>query len=109
MSLVEDKIVPRFAFEDMGITTCKGVRGDTDVECMAIVPAHSKLLASFRVPVVAENPKARQELLELHLPVENDASRNNNQMRPPNSPVACEVGKKGNGLDSFAIRRVSVF
>ena len=88
MRFVEDHVVPRFAFENLCVPPCKTVRRDTDVELVPIIPTLSELLTTFRGPVVAQNLEAREELLELHLPVEQHASRHDDQVRTPDTPVA---------------------
>ena len=101
MRLVEDHVVPRFAFENLCVPTCKTVRRDTDVELVPIIPTLSELLTTFRGPVVTQNLEAREELLELHFPVEKDTGRHNDEMRTPDASVAGKVSEKCDGLNGF--------
>ena len=59
------------------VASGKGVRGDAHVEGIFVVPAFAKLAPFGRVAVVGQHLKARQEFLELHFPVEDDAGGNN--------------------------------
>lgn len=73
VSFVKDHVIPCLAFKDMGISTRQSVRGDADVEVVLIVPSLAKFLATFCTAMVAQNPKARQELFEFHLPIQENA------------------------------------
>ena len=88
MRFVEDHVVPRFAFENLCVPTCKTVRRDTDVELVPIIPTLSELLTTFRGPVVTQNLEAREELLELHFPVEKNARWDDDEMWSPYATVA---------------------
>lgn len=67
--LVKDHVVPRFAFEDMCISTGQCIRGDTHIELIFVVPPLAQLLPTFRIPVVTQNLETGEKLLELHFPV----------------------------------------
>lgn len=75
MGLIQDHIVPCFSFKDVGIPTCKRVGGDADVEMVFIVPTLTQLFSTFRIAMVTQSPKTRQEFLEFHLPVQQHTGR----------------------------------
>ena len=77
MSFIEDHIIPRLPLEDVGVTTSKCIRCDTDVEVMLVIPPLSQFLASFCRPVVAKRFESWQKFLEFHLPVQEYTRRNN--------------------------------
>ena len=66
----------------------KCVGCNTDVEVVFVKPATTELLTSLRRSVVAEYPEARQELLELHFPVEKNARWDDDEMWSPYATVA---------------------
>ncbi len=60
----------------MSVSTGQGVGGDANIEMIFVIPSLTKLLATFGRPVIAEDPETGEEFLELHLPVEKNACRN---------------------------------
>ena len=54
---------------------------------MLVIPSYSKLLSTLGVAVIGKNLETRQELLELHLPIEQHACRDYNEMRSPDPTV----------------------
>lgn len=88
MRLVKDHVVPPLALEDVCVAAREGVRRDASVEVIFVVPPLPQLLPLLHVPVVAEHLESGEELLELHLPVEQHASRHDDQVRTPDTPVA---------------------
>jgi len=128
VSLVENEVVPRFPPEDVLIGEDELVRRDADVESVLGVPSSTFLLPISLVSVVGHDFEAGEELsrrrgrrersvlgerkeekvasrksdahlLELHLPVEDDGSRNDDEMRSPHSLLASEVREKRDCLD----------
>ena len=91
MRFIKDHVIPRLSFEDVLVSTGQGVRGYTDVERILVVPTSPKLLSPLRSSMVAEKLEARKELLELHLPIEQNTCRDNDEMRSPNAAVASQV------------------
>lgn len=71
----------------MCITARQRIGSDADVEMVLVVPTLPKFLATFRVSVVAKDLKTWQELLELHLPVQEDTGGHDDQVRPPNTTI----------------------
>ena len=106
MRLVKDHVVPAFALEHMCVAASEGIGRDADIEMVFVVPALTELLALFGVAVIAEHLETGQELLELHLPVQQHARRHDDQVRPPDPAVARQVGEQGDGLDSLPAERV---
>lgn len=102
MRLVQDHIIPRLALEHMRIPARERVRCYAHVEVVLVVPPLSQLLAPLGVPVVAQDFEARQELFELHLPVEQYASGHDDEMRTPDPTIAGEMCKQGNRLNCFS-------
>jgi hypothetical protein len=66
------------------------------------MPTDSFFFTFFLVAVVGEDFHARQELLELHFPVKNDRSRDDDEVLAPDTFIASEVSEKSDGLDGFA-------
>ena len=77
MRLVEDHVVPHLALENVRISACERVRGDADVKVVLVVPSLAELFSTFGAPVVTEDLEAGEKLFEFHLPVEQDARRDN--------------------------------
>ena len=107
MCFVEDHVVPSLALEDVRVARRERVRRDARVEVVLVVPPLAELLALLRVSVVAEHLEAGQELLELHLPVQEHARWDDDQVRSPDAAVAREVGKQCDGLDGLPVTDVS--
>jgi hypothetical protein len=74
--------------------------------------------------VITEGSEPREELFELHFPVEQDTggddlkfavtkrfagnpTKTHDEMRTPDTPVASEVRQECNRLDRFAARKIS--
>ena len=91
--LVKDHVVPSLALEDVRVARCKRIRRDAGVEVVLVVPSLAELLALLRVPVVAEHLEAGHELLKLHLPIQEHARRDDDQVWSPDAAVAREVGE----------------
>lgn len=75
----------------MGIATSQSIRRDADVEMVFVIPSLAELLPALRVSMIAQYFEAGKKLLELHLPVEQDAGRYDNEVRPPYATVAREM------------------
>jgi len=93
MRLVQDHVVPRLSLEDMRIAASKRVRRNADVEMELVVPALTQFLPSLGRAVVSEDLEPWKKFLEFHLPVHEDASRHDNQVRTPDAPLACQMGQ----------------
>ena len=65
------------------------------------VPAFTLFLAFFLVAIVGEDLETGEKLFEFHFPVENDRSRDDDEMLTPNTLVACEMTKKRDCLNRF--------
>jgi hypothetical protein len=101
VSFVEDEVVPRFASEDVLIGEDELVRSDADVEGVLGVPSLSLLLSLLLSSVVHHELEPRQELAELHLPIEHNTRRNDDEVRTPLSFVTREMGEERNRLNRF--------
>ena len=77
----------------MRIAAGERVRRDADIEVELVVPALTQLFPSLRRAVVSEDLESWKKLLEFHLPVHQDASRYDDQMRTPDAPLACQMGE----------------
>lgn len=102
VSFVEDEVVPRFASEDVLIGEDELVRSDADVEGVLGVPSLSLLLSLLLSSVVHHELEPRQELAELHLPIEHDTRWDDDEVRTPLPFVAREMGEKRDSLNCFA-------
>ena len=71
----------------MCVTTGQRIGGDADVEMVFVVPTLSKFLATLRVSMVAKDLETWQKLLELHLPVQEDTGRHDDQVRSPDTTI----------------------
>ncbi|SRR5216684_3729107 len=101
MRLIQDHIVPRLSLEDMRIAAGKRVRRNADVEMVLVVPTMTQLFSSFGRAVVSKDLESWQKLLEFHFPVHENAGRHNNQVRAPDTPIACQMSQKSDGLDGL--------
>ena len=86
----------------MRVAAGQCIRSHTDIEGILIIPPLPELFATFRIAVVAKDLEARQKLLELHLPVQQDASRHDDEMRTPDTTITGEMREQGYGLDGFS-------
>lgn len=87
----------------MCVSTRQRIRRHADVEVVFIVPSLAQLLAAFGVPVIAEYFEAREELFELHLPIEEHTRRHNDEVWAPYTPVTGKMCQKCDRLDCFSI------
>lgn len=55
------------------------------------MPSHTLLFAFFLVSVIGEYLHTRQELFELHLPIENNGGRNDDKVLTPNAFITSKV------------------
>ena len=69
MGFIEDHVIPRLALEHTLIPSGDRIRRNADVESVLVHPALTEILSFFSIAVVTEDLEARQELLELHLPI----------------------------------------
>lgn len=77
------------------------IRCDTNVPQVIVEPTFPFLGALFPAPVVGENFETWCPFLELHLPVEHDTGRDNNEMRSPDALFTRKMSDQSNGLDCF--------
>lgn len=103
MCLVEDHVIPRLPLEDVRVSTGQGIRGDTNVEVVFIVPALSQFLTTLGVAVIAENFETREKFLELHFPIQEHTGWDDDKMGSPNTAVAGEMRQERDSLDCFAM------
>ena len=75
----------------MLIATCQSIRGDADIKGVFVVPASSQFFPPLRSTVVGKQLEPREEFLEFHLPIEQDAGWDDNEVRTPYTPIASEV------------------
>src|SRR5208282_3802867 len=90
MSLIENHVFPTFSTEYLLVVDDKLVRSNADMPCILFIPTFPFLLPLFCIAVISENFETWSPLLEFHLPIENDASRNNNEMWSPNMLLTSE-------------------
>lgn len=94
--------MPPFASKDRLVCKNELIGCDDHVEGVFGIPPHTALFPFFDRAVVAKYLEPRQELFELHFPVEDDARRDDDQVRSPDSFVAGQVGEERDSLDGFA-------
>ena len=87
----------------MRIAASKRVGRDADIEVVLVVPALTQLFPSFGRAVVSQNLESWKKLLEFHFPVHENTGRHNDQVRTPDTLIACQMGQESNCLDSFSI------
>ena len=102
LRLVEDQVLPALALERVLVLRDEVVRRDAHVEGVGLRPPEALLLALLLRAVVREDLEARAPHLELALPVEHDARRHHDQMRPPDTVLAREVCHQRDGLHRLA-------
>lgn len=105
MRFVQDHVIPRLPLENVCITASERIRRHADVEVILVIPPLSKLLPTFGIPVIAEHLETRKKLLELHLPVQQNARWNDDQMRAPDTAIAGQMGEQGNSLNGFPVSK----
>lgn len=93
VSLVKDHVAPVLAPENVLVGEDDLVAGDADLPVVLRVPTDTLLLTLLLVAVVGQHLHAGQELLELHLPVQDDRGGHDDEMRAPHTLVACKVPK----------------
>lgn len=94
VGLVQDHIYPALPSKDVLIGKHDLVRCDAHLPSMLGMPTNPLLLPLLLVAVVGEDLKTGKELLELHLPIEDDRSRNDNEVLTPYAFVACKMTEK---------------
>ena len=100
--LVQDHVLPLLPTKRLMVLHSKLVARDTNVEDTILGPPLALLLAFLDRSVVRQDFERGAELLELNLPVEHDARRDNHEMRAPVAFLHSEVREKRNRLDSLA-------
>ena len=78
MCLIQDHIVPSFPAKYMSVSAGQSVGRDARIERERVIPALSQFSATFRTSVITKDAETWQKFLELHLPVEKNARRNDN-------------------------------
>ena len=84
MGFVQDHVVPLTSFEGVDISQDQLIARDAYVECILLQPTYAFLLPFILIAIVSQYFEARTKLLELHLPIEDDARGYHNQVRTPN-------------------------
>lgn len=103
MSLIENHVFPTFSAEYLLVVDDKLIGSNADMPCILFIPTFPFLLALFGVAVIGENFETRSPFLELHFPVENDASRNDNEMWSPNMLLTSKMRNESDCLNCFPI------
>ena len=101
MCLVQDRVVPLLPPQNRRILEGKSIRSDADIEVVLVVPPLPKFPSTFGVAVVAEDLETREELLKLHFPVQNDARRDDDQMRTPYPSIRGKMSQQSDSLDGL--------
>lgn len=107
MRLVENHVNPALPPKDVLIGQDDLVGSDTHLPGVLGMPPDSLLFPLLLVPVIGQDLHAGKKLLELHLPVEDNRCRNDDEVLTPYAFVASEMTEKGDGLDSLAKEGVS--
>ncbi len=76
MRFIQNHVIPRLPFENVGISAGERIRCHADVEVVLIIPTLPKLLPTFGVPMITEHLETRKKLLELHFPIQQNARWN---------------------------------
>lgn len=101
LSFVEDHVVPFLPSKGEVVLNDEFVRSNADMKGIIFAPAVSLDLSFSLRSKVCEYFEARAPLLKLHFPVHDDGGRNNNEMGSPNSSIAGQGSKHGDGLNSL--------
>lgn len=91
VGFVEDHIMPLPPLERVDILQNQLVACYAHVERVLLHPAFPFLLSFILIAVVGQNFEAWTELLEFHLPIENDTCRHNDQVRTPDFMLDSEM------------------
>lgn len=67
------------------------VGGDADVPQVGVIPAFPLFRSLFSAAVVGEDLETRRPLLELHLPIEHNTGRDDNEMGAPYALLTRQV------------------
>jgi hypothetical protein len=98
---VQDHVNPAFPSENVLVGQNNLVRCDAHLPGVFGMPAFTLLLALFLITIVGKNLQSGKKLFELHFPVEDDRSGDDNQVLAPNTFIAREMTKKRDSLDRF--------
>jgi len=101
MGLVQNHVIPLLPPQNCGVLEGKGVRSDANIEVMLVIPPLPKFPSAFRVAIVAKDFEAREELLELHFPIQYDTRGDDDQMWTPYPSIRGEVGQQSDRLDGL--------
>ena len=102
MCFVEDEVYPWLAPKNVLICQHKLVRRDAHVKAVGCVPTYTLRFALFLRTVVRKDFETRQELFELHLPVEHHTRGCHDQVGTPVATIACEMREQCDGLNCLA-------
>ena len=89
LSLIEHHIIPLLASKSKVILNDQLVGCDTHVKRIVFGPSLPLHFSFFLRSKVGQNLEGRAPSLELHLPVDNQSGWYDNQMRSPNTSIAC--------------------
>lgn len=102
MRLVQDHVNPTLPPKYVLVGKDDLIRCDADLPGVLGVPPNTLIFPFLLVAIVCQDLHAWKELLELHLPVQDDRRRDDNQVLSPDAFVACEMAEQGYGLDRLA-------
>ena len=89
LSFIQDHVVPLLPSECKVILNDKFVRGDAHVERVLSAPPVTFKFAFLLRSEVGEDLESRAPLLKLHFPIDDDSSRNHDEVRAPHTSVTC--------------------
>ena len=101
LRLIEDHVIPLLASKNRMVSHGNLVAGYADVEAVELRPALSLLFSLLCRPKVIHYLEGRAPPLELYLPVHQNTGGYYHQVRPPYSPLNCQMGQQGNRLNCF--------
>ena len=101
MCLVEDHVIPRLPLEDVLVLDGECIRGHAYVEGVLVEPALPELFPTPLIPVITKDAKSWQELLEFHLPIEEDTRWYDDEVWSPYASVTGKVCEQCDRLYGF--------
>ena len=102
LSLIQNHVIPLFAPKDKMVLNHQLVGRDAHMEGVVLTPALPLEFALLLSAEVRKNLETRAPSLELHLPVDHDRRRHDDQVRSPDASVARKRGEERYGLNSLS-------
>ena len=93
MRFIEDHVVPSASLEYLLVLQDQLIRGDEYVPTRVVHPTFPFLSPFLLVSVVSHDLKTRTPLFELHLPIQDNTRRDDDQMRAPDFLFQRQVRK----------------